>query len=176
MSVCVCVCLSVKSDLTSGVFVCPENIVTYSAGNGGQNICRVFSKTASFKSYGIIWHPKAMICATFRWQSFLKLKKANNRLNTTWNTTQCKASFFLFSLRLLPTNLPLTRISVMRELFRIHARVAPRVLHISAFIVVCNYLLSAYTNCNSSLYLVSAIFGTTISTFVNPRRTCRRLQ
>ena len=30
-------------------------------------------------------------------------KKANNRLNTTWNTTRCKAaSFFLFSLRLLP--------------------------------------------------------------------------
>ena len=30
-------------------------------------------------------------------------KKANNRLNSTWNTTRCKvASFFLFSLRLLP--------------------------------------------------------------------------
>ena len=29
-------------------------------------------------------------------------KKANNRLNATWNTTGCKAaSFFLFSLRLL---------------------------------------------------------------------------
>ena len=34
------------------------------------------------------------------------LNKANNRLNATWNTTQCKAvSFFLFSLRLLLTNL-----------------------------------------------------------------------
>ena len=32
----VCVCLSVKSHLTSGVSVCPENNVTYSAGNGGQ--------------------------------------------------------------------------------------------------------------------------------------------
>ena len=30
-------------------------------------------------------------------------KKANNGLNSTWNTTRCKvASFFLFSLRLLP--------------------------------------------------------------------------
>ena len=38
MCVCVCVgvCLSVKSHLTSGVSVCPENNVTYSAGNGGQ--------------------------------------------------------------------------------------------------------------------------------------------
>ena len=37
------------------------------------------------------------------------LKRANSRLNATWNTTQCKAaSFFLFSLRLLPTNLPYT--------------------------------------------------------------------
>ena len=43
MSVCLCVCvsvcLSVKSHLTSGASVRPENPVTYSAGNGGQNIC-----------------------------------------------------------------------------------------------------------------------------------------
>ena len=32
--VCVCVCLSVKSHLTSGASVRPENTVTYSAGNG----------------------------------------------------------------------------------------------------------------------------------------------
>ena len=31
-----CVCVSVKSHLTSGVSVRPENTVTYSAGNGGQ--------------------------------------------------------------------------------------------------------------------------------------------
>ena len=37
-SVCVCVsvCLSVKSHLTSGASVRPENTVTYPAGNGGQ--------------------------------------------------------------------------------------------------------------------------------------------
>ena len=33
------VCLSVTSHLTSGASVRPENTVTYSAGNGGQNIC-----------------------------------------------------------------------------------------------------------------------------------------
>ena len=46
---CCCVCLSVylsvKSNLTSGASVRPENPVTYSVGNGGQNICWVFSET-----------------------------------------------------------------------------------------------------------------------------------
>ena len=52
LCVCVCVCdgLSVcKSHLTSGASVRPENTVTYSAGNGGQNICGVFSETAPFQ-------------------------------------------------------------------------------------------------------------------------------
>ena len=39
-------CLSVKSHLTYGASVRPENAVTYSAGNEGQNICGVFSETA----------------------------------------------------------------------------------------------------------------------------------
>ena len=38
--------MSVKSNLTSGASVRPENPVTYSADNGGQKICGVFSKTA----------------------------------------------------------------------------------------------------------------------------------
>ena len=46
MGLCVCVCLSVKSHLTSGASVRPENPVTYSVGYGGQNICGVFSETA----------------------------------------------------------------------------------------------------------------------------------
>ena len=45
-SVCLCVCVSVflsaKSHLASGASICPENSATYSAGNKGQNICRVF--------------------------------------------------------------------------------------------------------------------------------------
>ena len=44
-SVYVCVCLSVKSHVTSGGSVHPENTVTYLAGNWGQNICGVFSET-----------------------------------------------------------------------------------------------------------------------------------
>ena len=52
VAVSVCVCVSVKSHLTSGASVCPEHSATYSAGNEGQNICRVFSETASFQSYG----------------------------------------------------------------------------------------------------------------------------
>ena len=43
------VCLSVKSHLTSGVSVLPENTVTYSAGNEGQKICGVFSETTSLR-------------------------------------------------------------------------------------------------------------------------------
>ena len=43
--VCVCVCVSAKSHLTSGASVRPENTATYSAGNGGQKICGIFSET-----------------------------------------------------------------------------------------------------------------------------------
>ena len=38
--------VSVKSHLTYGASVRPENAVTYSAGNEGQKICGVFSETA----------------------------------------------------------------------------------------------------------------------------------
>ena len=55
--VCVCVCvsvrLSVKSHLTSGVSVRPENAVTYSAGNRGPKFFGVFFETTPFKSYGV---------------------------------------------------------------------------------------------------------------------------
>ena len=47
----VCLCLSVKSPLTSGASVRPENSVTYSTGNRGQKYCGVFSETAPFKRY-----------------------------------------------------------------------------------------------------------------------------
>ena len=49
-SVCLCVCVSVKSHLTYGASVRPENAVTYSAGNEGQNICGVFSENAPLQS------------------------------------------------------------------------------------------------------------------------------
>ena len=44
--VCVSVCVSVKSHITYGASVHPENTVTYSVGNEGQKICGVFSETA----------------------------------------------------------------------------------------------------------------------------------
>ena len=46
------VCLSVKSHLTSGASVRPENAVTYSAGNEGQKIW-VFSETAPLQRSSI---------------------------------------------------------------------------------------------------------------------------
>ena len=48
---CSCVCVSVKSHLTSGASVCPENTVTYLAGNGGRKICGDFSETAVAEIY-----------------------------------------------------------------------------------------------------------------------------
>ena len=45
------VCLSVKSHLTYGASVRPENAVTYSAGNEGQKICGDLPETSAFKSY-----------------------------------------------------------------------------------------------------------------------------
>ena len=44
------VCVSVKSHLTYGASVRPENTVTYSAGNEDQNICGVFSENAPLQS------------------------------------------------------------------------------------------------------------------------------
>ena len=50
--VAMCVCVPVKSHLTSGASVHPENSATYSLGNEGQKICGIFSKTVLFQSYG----------------------------------------------------------------------------------------------------------------------------
>ena len=47
------VCLSVKSHLTYGASVRPENAVTYSAGNEGQKICGDLPETTAFKSYAV---------------------------------------------------------------------------------------------------------------------------
>ena len=45
------VCVSVKSHLTYGASVRPENAVTYSAGNESQKICGDLPETTAFKSY-----------------------------------------------------------------------------------------------------------------------------
>ena len=99
-------CVSVKSHLTSGASVRPENSVTYSTGNEGQKICGYFSETAPLQRYTapcFVGYCSDIPC-TFSTAELSKgSQKANNRLNSTWNTTQCKvASFFLFTLCLLP--------------------------------------------------------------------------
>ena len=50
--VCVSVYLSVsvKSHLTHGASVCPENAVTYSVGNKGKKICGDLPEMTAFKS------------------------------------------------------------------------------------------------------------------------------
>ena len=47
--VCLSVCVSVKSHLTSGTSVRIENAATYSACNKGQKVCGVFSETHAFR-------------------------------------------------------------------------------------------------------------------------------
>ena len=52
------VCVSVNQHPTFGASVRPENDITYSTGNEGQNICVDFSETAPLQRYTascIVW-------------------------------------------------------------------------------------------------------------------------
>ena len=49
------VCVSVKSHLTSGASVRPENAVTYSAGNEIQKVCGFFSETAPLLAWNLLF-------------------------------------------------------------------------------------------------------------------------
>ena len=70
------VCVSVKSHLTYGASVRPENAVTYSAGNEGQKICGVFSEKAPLlRSSGV-----AVVFHTFRWPFFFIAKVVRMRI------------------------------------------------------------------------------------------------
>ena len=112
-----------------------------------------FSETAPFKTYGVICLPvtsyegtAATFRALFRQHSFLRvLKRLNNRLNTTWNTTGCKAASFFLLVSVFPLKssvyflLHVIRVlvSIARAFLRILAcafKDSPRVLHFSAFI------------------------------------------
>ena len=128
-----CVCVSVKSHLTSGASVRPENTVTYLAGNRGRKICGDFSETALLQRYtaSCVVGYCSYIPHTFSTaEPSNGPKKANNRLNSTWNTTRCKvASFSMFSLRLLPKvfrKLPVDVIRVVIYLARALSRISPR--------------------------------------------------
>ena len=76
LSVCVCVCLSVKSHLTYGASVRPENAVTYSEGNEGQKICGVFSEDAPLLRSSCV----AVVFHTFRWPFFFIAKAVRMRI------------------------------------------------------------------------------------------------
>ena len=76
LCVCVSVCLSVKSHLTYGASIRPENAVTYSAGNEGQNICSVFSENAPLLRSSRV----AVVFHTFRWPFFFIAKVVRMRI------------------------------------------------------------------------------------------------
>ena len=96
------------SKLASRMSIRAKNNTAYLTGDADQMICgklwRICLPSASYSNTAAVFY------ASFQRQRFPKApKKTNSRLNITWNTTQCKAaSFFLFSLSLLPTNLPYT--------------------------------------------------------------------
>ena len=70
------VCVSVKSHLTYGASVRPENAVTYSAGNEGQKICEVFSENAPL----LRWSGAAVVFHTFRSPFFFIAKAVRMRI------------------------------------------------------------------------------------------------
>ena len=74
---CSWVCLSVKSHLTYGASVRPENAVTYSAGNEGQNICGVFSETAPLQRSST-----PSVVRLMRSRPFLSLRKMRMRMSS----------------------------------------------------------------------------------------------
>ena len=93
--VCVSVCLSVKSHLTYGASVRPENAVTYSAGNEGQKICGDLPETTAFKSYAAKHERKSQYAnySDLPAVGFLRLThsealEGNQRLSTTSSLAQ----------------------------------------------------------------------------------------
>ena len=62
---CVSVCLSVKSHLTSGASVRPENTVVYSAGNGGQKVVWGYGVKRKRKSHSSLWWSLHQILGIF---------------------------------------------------------------------------------------------------------------
>ena len=85
-----CVCVSVKSNLTSGASVRPENSVTYSAGNGGQKICGDFSEAAAFTSNGV----KSKLTSQYanqNWLTATSFGTAEASEVTQWRSSESKA-------------------------------------------------------------------------------------
>ena len=89
-----CVCLSVCL-FVYGASVRPENAVTYSASNEGQNICGDLPETTAFKSYATKHERKSQYAnySDLPAVSFLRLThseapKGTQRLSTTSGLAQ----------------------------------------------------------------------------------------
>ena len=92
---CVCVCLSVKSHLTYGASVRPENAVTYSVGNEGKNIGGDLPETTAFKSYAVKHERKSqyanysdLSAVSFLCLTHSEASEGTQRLSTTFSLTQ----------------------------------------------------------------------------------------
>ena len=95
VSVCLSICVSVKSHLTYGAYVRPENAVTYSAGTEGQKICGDLPETTAFKSYAAKHERKSQYAnySDLPAVSFLRLThseapEGTQRLSTTFSLAQ----------------------------------------------------------------------------------------
>ena len=85
--VCVCVCLSVKSHLTYGASVRPENAVTYSAGNKSEKICGDLPEMTAFKSYAANQYSN-LPAVSFLRLTHSKVPDGTQRLLTTFSLAQ----------------------------------------------------------------------------------------
>ena len=84
-----------KSHLTYGASVCPENAVMYSAGIEGQNICGDLLETTAFKSYAAKYERKSQYAnySDLPAVSFLRLthseaSEGTQRLSTAFSLAQ----------------------------------------------------------------------------------------
>ena len=159
LSVCLCVCLSVKSHLTYGASVRPENAVTYSAGNEGQKIRGDLPETTAFKSYAAKHERKSQYAnfPTYRCQlSPLDTQRRARGYPTIVNNIQpCPKLCILMPLARVGARtdsttrysynarrgqLPRTRVGIVRRTRAKHA-VCAEGLHFSAFHYVWNTFL-----------------------------------
>ena len=112
-----CVCLSVKSHLTNGASVRPENAVTYSTGNKGQKICGDLAETTAFKSYAAKHERKSQYAnySDLLAVGFLRLthSEAPEVYPTTVNNIQpCPKRCLLMPLALLERELTAPRVQL----------------------------------------------------------------
>ena len=152
-------CLSVKSHLTYGASVRPENVVTYSAGNEGQKICGDLPETTAFKSYAAKHERKSQYAnfPTYRCQlSPLDTQRRARVYPTIVNNIQpCQKLYLLMPLARVGARtdstrqnarrgqLPRTRIGIVRRTRARHAvQYAPRVC--TSVLFICDVVFQVW--------------------------------